>query len=45
MLGAFRAAATGPNYPLSNQLKNDVIAVTVTVSDGTLEACHQSGLS
>jgi REJ domain len=28
-------AATGAAYPLGNQAKNDVIAVTVTASDGT----------
>ena len=36
--GVTLAAATGPNYPVGNQVKNDVIAVMVTVSDGTLSA-------
>lgn len=33
--GAVVAGATGATYPLGNQAKNDVIAVTITVSDGT----------
>jgi hypothetical protein len=33
--GAVVATATAAAYPLGNQIKNDVISVTVTVSDGT----------
>jgi hypothetical protein len=43
--GVLVAAATGPNYPLGNQLKNDVIAVTVTVSDGTLSAAGHASVT
>jgi hypothetical protein len=38
-------AASGPNYPLGNQGKNDVIAVTVTVSDGTLSASSSANVT
>jgi hypothetical protein len=43
--GVVVAAATGPNYPLGNQAKNDVIAVTVTVSDGTLSTASSAGVT
>src|ERR1700722_914772 len=43
--GVVVAAATGPNYPLGNQVKNDVIAVTVTVSDGSLSAASSASVT
>src|SRR5258708_362623 len=43
--GVTVAAATGPNYPLGNQVKNDVIAVMVTVSDGTLSASSNASVT
>ena len=43
--GVTVAAATGPSYPLGNQVKNDVIAVMVTVSDGTLSAASSASVT
>jgi hypothetical protein len=42
--GTVVPAATGSSYPLGNQVKNDAISVTVTVSDGTVTATASAGV-
>jgi hypothetical protein len=42
--GVVVGSATGPNYPLGNQVKNDVIGVTATVSDGSLSAAGSASV-
>jgi hypothetical protein len=43
--GVVVPGATGSNYPLGNQVKNDVIAVRVTVSDGSLSAASSASVT
>src|SRR6202012_3989077 len=43
--GVVVTTATGAAYPLGNQVKNDVIAVKVTVSDGTAQVSASASVT